>query len=57
LRCLAKALFEAGENGVERPAHRVAAMDRAVGNTVDDFYRGFTVIIPAKQGDAAAFSA
>ena len=52
----AQAFFKSGQESIERPAEPAAAMDRTVGDAMDDFDPRFSVV-PAEHGDAAAFSA
>ena len=52
----AEAVFKTGENCAKGPVKGSAAMDRAVGNAMDQFDGG-SVVAPAEQGDAAAFCA
>jgi hypothetical protein len=56
IRSLAKTFVEPGKNCIEGPVERQAAMDRTVGNTMDDLDL-WPSIFPAKQGDTAAFGA
>ncbi len=53
---LAEAFFNAGKKSIERPDEPAPAMDRAVGDAVNDFDLRLSVD-PAEQGDAAAFCA
>ena len=55
-RGFAEAFFKTGEESIERPAEPAAAMDRAVGDAMDDFDLRLSVD-PAEQGDATAFCA
>jgi hypothetical protein len=52
----AQAFFKTGKNCIKRPAEPAAAMDRAVGDAMDDFDFRFAVV-PSEHGNAAAFSA
>ena len=54
--CLAQTLFQAGQDGFQRPAKRCAAMHGSVGKAMDEFDGGLAAL-PAQQGETAAFRA